>query len=314
MIHLLYHANCADGFAAACIARHALINVRKCRPENLLLHPIGYDDALQCPLGISPADALIYVDYTPPPNIITRILASGARLTMIDHHKSAATRYLNLPDTDRLAILYDTSQSGTMLTWKHFFPKVSTPPPAPLLYLQHYDLGGVWNDPQHPLTNEARWLVAYLMRCLPRTPEAWTPFLLAYDAPGTQHRLAAQEIGARLYTADQRAIRGLIKGCHWVNVGGFEVPALNGCPYGLLNDALAELLIEHPDVHFAAAWNILSDADTGGVIKWSLRSRKNGFDCAALCQSIDPATDGKPGGGGHPQAAGFSTLDPVHFL
>jgi hypothetical protein len=27
MHHLLHHANCADGFAAACIARHALLTL-----------------------------------------------------------------------------------------------------------------------------------------------------------------------------------------------------------------------------------------------------------------------------------------------
>lgn len=305
MIHLLYHANCADGFAAACIARHALLNGRTPSPDHgIHLHPIGYDDGLQCPLGIGPADHLYYVDYTPPQHIIHRILASGARLTMIDHHKTAAPRYHNLPDTARLALVFDTAQSGAMLTWKHFFPKVSTPPPTPLLLLQHYDLGGVWNDPAAAQSNEARWLVAYLIRCLPRTPEAWTPLLLDYAT----HRDGAILAGALLCNKDLRLIRALAKAPHWVVLGGFEIPALNGIPYGLLNDALAELLTEHPNIHFAAAWSVLSDTDTGGVIKWSLRSRKGGFDCAAFCQTLSP------GGGGHPQAAGFSTLDPVQFV
>lgn len=301
MIHLLYHANCADGFAAACIARHALLNVRECSPEILNRQPIGYEDALQCPLSIQRTDHVYYVDYTPPKNIIEHVFASGARLTMIDHHKTAATRYVNLPESDKINILYDTSQSGAMLTWKHFFGDAAIPP-LPLVLLQHYDLGGVWDDPRHPLTNQARWLAAYIMRVLPRTPEAWTPVLLDYD----KHQTRALELGARLHASDQRLIRALVKAPHWVNIGGFEVPALNGIPRSLLNDAVNELLIEHPDALFAAAWSVLPDS--GGVIKWSLRSRKNGFDCATLCQTLDQ------NGGGHPQSAGFSTLDPVQFV
>lgn len=305
MLHLLYHDNCADGFAAACIARHAFMNSQSPRlpvtkaPIPLNLQPIGYEDALQCPLSIQRTDHVYYVDYTPPANIIEHVLASGARLTMIDHHKTAAPRFHNLPDTDRLTLVFDMSQSGAMLTWKHF---LSDSPPLPVNLLQHYDLGGVWDDPRHPVTNQARWLTAYLMRVLPRTPEAWSPVLLDYD----QHQTRALEIGARLHASDQRLIRALVKAPHWVNIGGLEVPALNGIPRGLLNDAVNELLIEHPDALFAAAWSVLPDA--GGVIKWSLRSRKNGFDCATLCQTLDP------NGGGHPQAAGFSTLEPVQFV
>lgn len=307
MIHLHYHANCADGFAAACIARHAFMNSQSARlpvtdaPSPLRLHPIGYEDTLQCPLGIGSGDHVYYVDYTPPSPTITSILASGARLTMIDHHKTAAARYVNLPESDKINILYDTSQSGAMLTWKHFFGDAAIPP-LPLVLLQHYDLGGVWDDPRHPLTNQARWLTTYLMRGLPRTPEAWSPVLLDY----VHYQTRALEIGARLHACDQRLIRGLVKAVNWVNIGGLEVPALNGIPRGLLNDAVNELLIEHPDALFAASWSVLPDS--GGVIKWSLRSRKNGFDCATLCQTLDP------NGGGHPQAAGFSTTDPVHFV
>lgn len=309
MIHILYHANCADGFASACIAFHALLRSPSLpvseSPSLLKLHPVGYDTPMPITSTMAVLDRLIFVDFTPPEAWLSEMtdLIDPASCTIIDHHKTKAD--VHQAHGGRLfESIFATTQSGAMLTWKHFFPSVSTPPPMPLLLLQHYDLGGVWDDPRHPLTNEARWLVAYLMRCLPRTPEAWTPVLLHYGQDGPR----VIDLGARMYSADQRLIRSLVKAPHWVNIGGFEVPALNGIPYGLLNDALAELLIEHPDIHFAAAWSVLTEADAGGVIKWSLRSRKNGFDCAALCQTL------APNGGGHPSAAGFSTLDPVQFI
>lgn len=301
MIHLLYHANCADGFASACLALHALTTDRA--PA---LTPIGYDDTEQCPSEINPGDHVYYLDYTPPRNIIIRLLASGAQVTIIDHHKTAKPVLDSLGSAVRLNVLFDTKHSGASLTWAFFFkslPSLMTVCTG----LEHYDLGHVWNDPKHPLTNEARWLVAYLMRCLPRTPQAWLPVLLNYEA----HRDHALDKGALMWNKDLRYIRACAKHPHWVNVGGFEVPALNGIPYGLLNDALHEMLTEHPDAAFAAAWSVLPKE---GLIKWSLRGRPGGMDLGHFCQTLDPATDGKPGGGGHPQAAGFSTLDPIHFL
>jgi hypothetical protein len=309
MIHLLYHANCCDGFASACIASHSL---QASQSQSLVLSPIGYDDAQQCPSEINPGDHVYYLDYTPPRNIIIRLLAASAQVTIIDHHKTAQPILFPIGPAERLNVLFDTEHSGAALTWQHFSGTPTIVSAALSLnqcipLLRHYDLGHVWNDPKHPLTNEARWLVAYLMRCLPRTPQAWLPVLLNFEA----HRETALNTGAVMWNKDLRYIRAFARHPHWVNVGGFEVPALNGIPYALLNDALAEMLIEHPDAAFAAAWSVLPDE---GVIKWSLRGRKGGMDLGAFCQSLDPTTEGKPGGGGHPQSAGFSTTDPVHFL
>lgn len=308
MIHLLYHANCADGFAAACLARHALLDGKPSAPGHLRLHPVGYDSPMPVTReNTGVLDRFIFVDFTPPEDWLAEMtdhpkFIDAANCTIIDHHKTKAPIHANL-GSKLFTSVFDTTHSGATLTWRHFYASALSRPHS-LTLLRHYDLGGVWDDPQNHLTNGARWLVAYLMRCLPRTPEAWTPVLLEYDL----HIDTALNRGAILWNKDLRAIRTFAKHPHWVHIGGFDVPALNGIPYGLLNDALAELLTEHPNIHFAAAWSVLSDTDTGGVIKWSLRSRKGGFDCAAFCQTLSP------GGGGHPQAAGFSTLDPVQFV
>lgn len=309
MIHILYHANCCDGFAAACLAYHA-------HQGKAQLHPVTYEK----PMPISREnmhpglDTVIFVDFTPPETWLSEMTDHPSRISpanciIIDHHKPKAA--VHEANQSLFTSVFDPSLSGAALTWWHFIAPnlpVHTQMPFVLELLAHYDLGGVWNSPHLQLTNEARWLVSYLMRAIPRTRQAWLPFLLKYDTPGTQHRRVAQEIGAKLFAADQRIIRGLVKGCQWVNISGFEVPALNGIPYNLLNDALHELLNEHPDAHFAAAWNVLSDPGTGGVIKWSLRSRKNGFDCASLCHALDTT------GGGHHNAAGFASTEPVQFV
>ncbi len=318
MHHLLYHANCCDGFASACLAYHAL-TLRGIASSYIMMHPVTYEK----PMPINRAqmwkdDILYFLDFTPPESWISDMtnhprLIDPESCIIIDHHKSA--RSLHEAHGDRIfTSVFDLGHSGAALTFNFWFEtlkkyQVSLQQTIPLL--RHYDLGFVWNDPNNPMTPNARFLVAYLMRALPRTVEAWLPVLLDFFQPRTSHVL---DLGARLWSADLRFIRALTKSPHWVNIGGFEVPALNGIPYGLLNDALHELLNEHPQAAFAAAWTVLSDPDTDGVIKWSLRGRIDGLDLADLCASIDPPRPGKSGGGGHPQAAGFSSSDPVLFV
>ncbi len=310
MIHLLYHGHCADGFAAACIARFFL------GAENVTLHPVSYDDANQLPVPNHLEGNIVYLDYTPPREVIQVFLDAGRahHLTIIDHHKTAAQIHSDLGQdvmrqhvgSGRFTSRFDLVHSGAMLTWKHLCPHVATIdcPPFALRMLEFYDLGGPWNEPDHTCAQKARWLHNYLMHALPRTPEAWTPVLMDYAA----HERIAMDIGARLQAASMRLIKGAIRHPHFVKIGDFTVPALNGLPHGLLNDALHALLTEHPAEPFAASWQVLGDASSRGVIKWSLRGRKGGLDLGALCKSLDP------NGGGHPQAAGFATHTPVLFV
>lgn len=307
MIHILYHANCCDGFAAACIARKALLHGREASPGILQLHPVTYETPMPITRENFDAqnDRLVFVDFTPPEKWLLEEMSDlihPKNCIVIDHHKTNADVHANFARVFFTSV-FDPTKSGTVLTWEHFYSAAMHRYRC-LDLLQHYDLGGVWEDPKHAHTNEARWLVAYLMRALPRTPDAWTPVLLDYDT----HRNHALDLGARIIAADMRLIRATVRTPHWVVIGGYEVPAVNGIPFGMLNDALAEMLIEHTDAPFAACWTVLGDADAGGVIKWSLRSRKNGFDCATLCKSLSP------NGGGHHSAAGFATTEPVHFV
>lgn len=298
MIHLLHHGHCADGFAAACIAKHFLDK------DPCTITPVSYDDANQIPVPHHQGSHIVYLDYTPPREVIHMFITSGSahHLTIIDHHKTAAQIHSDLGldfmrqhvGSGRFTSRFDLDHSGAMLTWKHLCPHEATRdlPPLSLKLLEFYDLGGPWNEPEHPYAQKARWLHNYLMRALPRTTEAWTPVIMDYAA----HEKIALETGARIQAADMRLIKGAIRHPHFVQIGDFVVPALNSLPHGLINDALHALLTEHPAEPFAASWQVLGDASSRGVIKWSLRGRKGGLDLGALCKSLDPK------GGGHPQA------------
>jgi hypothetical protein len=330
MHHLLHHANCADGFAAACIARHALLT--QGIPEtDLTIQAVNYGWPQQIPASFALGDDVTYLDYTPSQEDIEQLLFLNAALTIIDHHSTAAERHCRCKDTGlpiadlpapRFNSWFNLKLSGASLAWTVFHQQSqsgqsgqSSPIPRAIELIEWRDLGYAF-DPLHqddPRTNDALNLHAYLFRCLPRTFEAWTPLLLSGSAnlkPETSNLepslSAALQTGSRLRLTDSIIIAAAANHPHWLNFHGDEIPAVNGLDAGLISDACTELLKAYPTAPFAASWFI--DARTGKAT-YSLRSRRNSaVNVAEIAASM------APGGGGHPNAAGFSSLHPIPFV
>jgi len=343
MHHLIHHANCADGFAAACVARHALLS--QGIPENHInVQAVNYGQPDQMPLGkdgiLFPGDTVTYLDYTPPQETLDAFYAehgdSMIPLTILDHHSTAAERH---NARARFVSVFDLAKSGASLAWMHYRDnrvaneslsdrsatvervaneslndRSATPAPTPraIELIAWRDLGHAF-DPTHaedPRTPDSLNLHAYLFRCLPRTFEAWTPLLLENQVnnsqPPTTPLSAALHTGARLRAIDRSIILSAVANPHWLNFHGEEIPAVNGLDAGLISDACTELLRAYPTAPFAASW--FMDARTGKAT-YSLRSRRNSaVNVAELAAAM------APGGGGHPNAAGFSTLHPIPFV
>jgi hypothetical protein len=319
MHHLLHHANCADGFAAACIARHALLSHGL--PETALtIQPVNYGWPLQIPASFAPGDDVTYLDYTPAHEVIGYLLDRNANLTIIDHHSTAAERHGCDKETGlllkrsadapiRFKSIFSLRESGAALAWIHFFQHDTLPRAIELI--EYRDLGHAF-DPDNaadPRTAAALNLHAYLFRCLPRTFDAWTPLLLSEStannsqpSPTTANLQHALQTGSRLRSIDRSIILSAAANPHWLNFNGEEIPAVNGLDAGLISDACTELLRAYPTAPFAASWFI--DPKTGAAV-YSLRSRRD-----STVNVADIAAAMAPGGGGHPNAAGFST--PTH--
>lgn len=333
MHHLFYHANCADGFAAACIARHALL-ARGDHPDTIRFYPVNYQDTNQIPIGIhslNAYDQVTYLDYTPPAEIIEALttgLGGTLKLTIIDHHEKAAPLhgYTQAPEPGGIwqrttkppfESIFRFTQSGAGLAWSHWFSDSAQRYAVTLI--EHRDLGHAFQQPENPVSIEAVNLHAYLFRCLPRSFEAWTPLLFF----SLSSLLPVLQVGARLRGADGCIIAAAVNACHWldfshlsqspslpVSPSGFSrIPAVNGLDAGLISDACQALLKAYPSAPFAVSWYICA---TTGKAVYSLRSRAkdhpdghvNVSQIAAVCAE---------GGGGHPCAAGFSTTTPIPF-
>lgn len=327
MHHILHHANCADGFAAACIARHALLT-QGVPHTDINVQPVNYGWPDQMPLGkdgiLFPCDTVTYLDYTPPQETLDAFYAEHGQdaisLTIIDHHAKAAVIHGRSTDTGfaladlplpRFNSWFTLHHSGASITWTAFCQQTQhsqsgqcSPTPRALELIEWRDCGHAF-DPANaddPRTADAFALHAYLLRCLPRTFDAWTPLLTGDSTVLT----TALQIGARLRDIDNEIIKTAASFPHWLNFHGEEIPAVNGLDAGLVSDACTELLRAYPTAPFAASWFI--DAKTGNAV-YSLRSRRG-----SPVNVSDIAASMAPGGGGHPNAAGFSTPIPIPFV
>lgn len=298
MHHLLYHANCADGFASAVIAQNALTTFRRVPADQIRLQPVNYSDPSQLPETWHMGDHIYYLDYTPPQNTLDILAHYGSKLitvTIIDHHSTAAPRHENAWFTS----VFDLSMSGALLTWKHFHAQTCIPDAIQLISWR--DLGHAFQQPNHYLTEPAFNLHATLMRATARTAEAWEAILFTFSNVLLDRSVS---IGRKIRAFDKDIIDMAALKPLWLSFDGQRIPAITGFGAEIISEALAAVLLHHPEAPFAASWYV--DAPTG-LFTYSLRSRKDGPNVAEIAASM------APGGGGHPCAAGFSTPTPIPF-
>lgn len=299
MHHLLYHAQCADGFASAVIARRALM-LQDIPADQICLQPVNYPDRLQTPPdgSLHTEDHVYYLDYTPPQktlDFIDSYWCKSIKVTIIDHHASAQPRHAEPWFTS----VFDLTMSGAPLTFRHFHPEAYIPDAIQLVSWR--DLGHAFQQPGHRFTEPAFNLHATLMRATPRTPEAWIPILFTHSTVLLGRDL---DRGRKLRSFDAFVINAAANLPLWLDFQGQRIPALTALGSEMISEALSQVLKQHPSAPFAASWYV--DASTG-LFTYSLRSRKNGPNVAEIAAAM------APGGGGHPCAAGFSTPIPIPF-
>lgn len=297
-MHLVfYHANCADGFTARCIAQ------LNCGTANVSYTPIQYEGP-QMSDAIKPRDQVTYLDYTPPADILQHLIADmNCRVLVIDHHATA--QRIHEEKLVPWESVFDVTKSGAGLAWEYFFP--DQPMPLHVRLVQSRDLGYAW-APEHIGSLFADQLLSYhafIMRCLPRTFEAWKEYFWDADAI-----VAAQKIGIDLVAQDRAMIEAAAPLSFSLNLDGYTVPAFIGFPYSLVSEGLNYLLNRYPEAPFAA--NVYPDTKTGRMI-YSLRGA-NRAHVGEVARRLDPPRDGYTGGGGHPNAAGFSSTSPIPFV
>jgi oligoribonuclease NrnB/cAMP/cGMP phosphodiesterase (DHH superfamily) len=267
--HVLYHANCTDGFGAA----WALRTLYKDAAHYV---PVQYGSL---PLDLDPKDRIIIVDFSySREEIIALYEKHKKHVIVLDHHKTAEAALSGLS-----YCRFDMAHSGAILAWQNAQgPYVQ--PPQLLRYIEDRDL---W---KWELVKSRE--VSAALRSYPQDFTVWD-FLM-------QRPISAfVDEGTAILRSQQQTIDALAGAAYYARIGGFVVPCLNAST--LISELGEELLRRHKSMQFAAVWHQSSD----GRIKVSLRSDDTRQDVSIVAQAF--------GGGGHRNAAGFTTETPPTF-
>ncbi len=240
----IYHNNCADGFGAAWVVRHAL-------GDQVEFHAANHGEA---PPEVRGRTVLI-VDFSYKRPVLLEMADVANSITILDHHRSAEKDLVDLPDN--VYAEFDMDRSGAMMAWDHFFP--DTTPPALIAHIEDRDL---WRF-DLPGTRE-------IQACLFSHPY---DFKVWDNLMHTDRRALLQDGEAieRKHFKDLAEFRAAAQ--HTMVIAGYEVPVLN-VPYFYASDAGHQMAEDAP---FAACY-----WDTPEGRTFSLRSREGGVDVSEI--------------------------------
>ena len=250
-VHVIYHADCRDGFGAAWAAWTILGD------ENARYIPAHYGDDVP---ETDPSGWVYILDFSYPLTQMQALLARHrGRVALLDHHQTA------MEELDgRIANAhFHMERSGAVMAWEYFRPQ--EPVPEILLYVQDRDLWD-WKLPYSKEINEALaqtepdfhvWSSLTIPELLRRGRELRAPVV--------------EQISRNLAAASTS------------DVLGHAVPSVETDQ--LVSDTAHELLQMNPDAPFAAVYHHTTQNGVP-VTKFGLRSRKGGIDVSAIAKAF----------------------------
>lgn len=316
----LYHAMCDDGFGAAWAVRHAFQS-----SLNPLSSFDGIDFVAVTHAGKVPevrGRMVLMVDFCYPAAIMDRIMQEADTLIVLDHHKSSMLDMLEWAKplrhvivasqnngrlvsltTSKAKLLFDMDRSGARMAWDHYHDDQEAP--KFINYIQDHDL---WTK-KLPKIDE----FTAALRSYPMDFDIWD-YLSSWEG---MDRLFDE--GAHILRYKKQLVEIAVKNSFWVELDVpdyvTEAPVVNGIsafPYKTLRVRGANVppaIASEVGEELALRYGGVSLTWCEGY-KWiySLRSRPLGDKPAEDVSLIAKAM----GGGGHAQAAGFKTMEPVH--
>lgn len=285
----IYHGGCDDGFAAAWAVRKALGDGVEFYPGVYQKDPPPHEDR-----------DVIFVDFSYKRPVLDAMFRKANSLLILDHHKTAQEdladirppfaggwkRHLENVYQDKCEncpqpyALFDMNRSGAALAWDFF---VGGQRPDFIEYVQDRDL---WRK---ALPNGDEFTIA--LRSYPQDFAMWDRLV----TEGADSLIAEGESIQRYY---RLRVEELKRSAYAARIGQDRCYVSNA-PYFAASEVAGELC-DRGDASFGACY---FEAEQGRF-QYSLRSRGD-FDVSAVAR--------KYGGGGHKNAAGFSSDAPVHI-
>lgn len=270
----LYHANCSDGIAAAWVVNQFVEGV-------VINRAVVYNR--EPDYNLVAGKHLYIVDFSFPIDTLKELEEITLSLTLIDHHETAQNRLKDfVPSKESTKILIDLNYCGATLVWKYFTD--SDDFPWHLKLIQDHDL---WIKECEDTNPFIEYIGLY-----GNNPKSYDKVI---------NEVSKEEIllvGRHLYAnkeklASSTARRSTLEVIEFDDQT-FLVPVVS-CP-----PELASLVGHKMCVERRAPFSI-SYFDSGKSRHYSVRGAGE-FNCAKFAESL--------GGGGHYNAAGFSTRRP----
>ena len=299
---VIYHANCADGFGAAFAAWLKLGDEAEYKPcaygDKDFTHPFDIRENVE--------ERDIYIlDFSFPRPVMDQIFEDAARVVWLDHHKTAFEMWCDYPflkGNHHCDVHYqgrhhtelNDNKSGAMLAWEYFHPGTEVP-----LLIQHIDDYDRWQfkiDGTKAF-NKALW--SYAPWSFHQWESNFLPFYDAveYDRPYNNFI----EQGEAILRAHDQNVQSVVKG----SAMACELSTYTTDSYGALYSGLAancppflQSDVGHELATKSGTFGLLWYIDKDNQCKCSLRSNGD-YDVSAIAKAF--------GGGGHRNAAGFTT-------
>lgn len=264
---VIYHAHCADGFTAAWVALRALGEAE--------LLPARYGDA---PPDVSGREVYI-LDFSYPRDALLRMVETASSLVVLDHHQTARENLDGLS-----CCVFDMSESGASLAWKHFHPEAPLPPIV--RYVKDRDLW-LWKE------FRSKEVIAYI-DSLEQDLREWDT-LHADLLDREKEFVTCVVAGDAILRVQRKYVERMAEDAVLCSIHGVSVVAANA---PVLISEIGDRLARTSPTGVAGVWHIKGD-----TAYWSLRSDGR-VNVADLARGY--------GGGGHPKAAGFKISVGTH--
>lgn len=261
---VIYHANCSDGF---CSGVAAWLHF-KGQGEYI---PLVHDEAVP---DVTGRDVyMLDIAFDLPQ--MERVSAQARRLTVLDHHQSAADD-LRQFRCKCGQVLFDMTKSAARLSWEYFHPGV--PVPALVAHVEDRDL--------------VRWMLAdseSYLASLDLGPMNFYRWAGVLRMPASAYEPFMQR-GKAMRDQARKQARQIADGASSVRLAGVDGLMVNAPD--LTHNLVGELLLERSNT-FALMWCL----ERGGTrVKVGLRAGP-AFNTIPLAKAF--------GGGGHPNASAF---------
>lgn len=300
----IYHGACDDGFAAAWCVRHAL------GKEAVEFYPGVYQ---RPPPDVAGRD-VVMVDFSYKRPVIEEMASKCSTLLILDHHHTAQQDLTGFPPPLTLNganfynpgsmvshqrennaptavhVLFDMARSGAGIAWDFFHHNQSRPK-----FIDYVEDRDLWRK---LLPGGDEFTIA--LRSYPQDFGVWDDLFSAVRLgypDGVDHLIEEGASIQRYYRVQVEALKKEARPCLFMTPTEAVPANIVNAPYAFASEVAGEIIEEG---RFGACYFEKAD----GTWQYSLRSRDH-IDVSAVAKAF--------GGGGHKQAAGFSSKRPVHL-